>query len=40
MWEKNKYKTITLIRAYEYFALFRSAYNRMREDYVLPISQS
>ena len=37
MREKKKYKTVTLICAFEYFALSRSAYSRMREDYELPI---
>ena len=36
MREKKKYKTVTLICAFEYFALSRSAYSRMREDYELP----
>ena len=29
---RKKYKTETLIRAFEYFALSRSAYSKMRED--------
>ena len=35
MWEENN-KTETLIPAFKYFTLFRSAYSRMREDYELP----
>ena len=33
---EKKYKTETLIRAFEYFVLFRSTYSKMREDYKLP----
>ena len=33
---EKKYSDETIIRAFEYFALSRSAYNRLREDYGFP----
>ena len=33
---KKKYSDDTIIRAFEYFARSRSAYNRLREDFELP----
>ena len=36
MWERKKYKTETLICAFEYLALSWSAWSRMQEDYELP----
>ena len=33
---KKKYSTETIVRAFEYFAISRSLYERLREDYELP----
>ena len=33
---EKKYSVETIIRAFEYFALSRSPYNRLREDFELP----